>query len=93
MSLRFKVLHPGVPRKLSDAIVRSLLIIFEWSWQLGEVPEDWKRINITIFEKGKKEDLQNYRLDNLISVTGRVMQQILLKAISKHLSLPPWSRK
>lgn len=70
-----------------DAGVRSLLIIFEWSWQLGVVPGDQKRTNIIIFEKGKKEDLWNYRLDNLTSITGKVMQQILLKIISKHMEV------
>lgn len=83
--LGFDGLHPGVLRKLPDAIVRSLFIIFEWSWHLGEVPEDWKRTNITIFEKGKKEDLWNYRLDNLTSVTGKVMQKSLLDTISTHM--------
>lgn len=51
------------------------------------VPEDQKRTNIFIFEKGKKEDLWNNRLDNLTSITGKVIQQILLKIISKHMEV------
>jgi len=34
-------MHPRVLGKL--VVARQLLIIFERLWQLGEVPEDWKR--------------------------------------------------
>ena len=34
--------HPRVLVELFVVIVRSLSVIFERSWQLGEVPDDWK---------------------------------------------------
>lgn len=39
-----------------------------------------KAANITsVFKKDKKEDLGSYRLVSLISIPGKVMEQIILK--------------
>lgn len=51
-------MHPKGLNKLPDVILRSLSIIFERSWQLGEVIGEWKRADFTpIFRKGKKEEI------------------------------------
>ncbi|GAB0177007.1 mitochondrial enolase superfamily member 1 [Grus japonensis] len=79
-------MHSRVLRELADVIAMSLSVIFERSWRTGEVPEDWRKANVTpVFKKDKKEDLGKYRPVSLTSIPGKVMEQLILGTISKHV--------
>lgn len=67
------------------SLQKYLSMIFEWSWELGEVLADWMLAHVVpIVKKGKKENLRNYRLASLISVSGKVKGENFLWGIEKH---------
>ncbi|KFP08044.1 hypothetical protein N300_02900, partial [Calypte anna] len=79
-------IHPRVMRELAEELAKPLSIIYQQSWLTGDIPDDWKLANVTpIHKKGRKEDPGNSRPVSLTSVPGRVMEQIILSAITQHL--------
>ncbi|GAB0209308.1 mitochondrial enolase superfamily member 1 [Grus japonensis] len=48
--------------------------------------KDWRKANVTpIFKKGRKEGPGNYRPVSLTSIPGKVMEQLILGVINKHV--------
>ena len=61
--------------------------MFNRSLEVNEVPQDWKRANVTpIFKKGNKCLVENYRPISLTVIFGKVMEKILKKKIEKFAS-------
>ncbi|KAJ7426177.1 RNA-directed DNA polymerase from mobile element jockey [Willisornis vidua] len=78
--------HPRILKELADVIVKPFSVIFEQSWESGEVSAKWKLMNgVPIFKKSKKEDPGNYRHVSFTSVSGKVMEKIILGVIEKQL--------
>ena len=69
---------------MANEAAKLLSIISERSWRTGGVPTDWKRENKTsIFKKGAK--MTQGAAVIVGSVPGKVMEQILLKALLRHM--------
>lgn len=50
-------------------------------WQSGVIPDDWK--NLSVAPMLKKNN--TYRVVGLSTVSGKIMEQIILEAISEHM--------
>jgi len=79
-------IHPRVLRELAEVIAEPLSIIYQRSLLMGTVPEDWRLACVTsIYKKGCREDPGNYRPVSLTLVPGKVMEQIVLREITRHV--------
>ncbi|PKU31106.1 rna-directed dna polymerase from mobile element jockey-like [Limosa lapponica baueri] len=80
-------IHPRALRELAEVLTEPLSIISQQSWQTGEAPVDWRLANVTpIHKKGQKDDPRKSRPVSLTSVPGKVMEQIILSAIMRHMT-------
>jgi len=79
-------IHPRVLRELAENLAKPLSIIYQQSWLIGEVPDDWRISFVTsIYKKGWKEDPRNYRPVSLILVPEKITEQFILSAATGHM--------
>ena len=61
--------------------------IFKSSLESGQVPEDWRVANVTsLFKKGSREELGNYRPVSLTSVVGKLLETLIKDQMKNHLN-------
>ncbi|KAK4825967.1 hypothetical protein QYF61_003536 [Mycteria americana] len=78
-------IHPRVLKALADVVAGLLSIVYQSSWESGEVPADWKLASVIPIYKGVREDPGNYRFVSLTSVPGKITEKIIQGTIERHL--------
>ena len=65
----------------------TLSTLFNMSFRLGVVPQEWKRANITpVFKSDNKNWVENYRSVSLLSVPSKCQEKIIYHAIFSHVA-------
>ena len=78
-------LGPRVLKELALEIGPLLLLIYKKSLQTSEIPEDWRKANVTpVFKKGQRYQAENYRPISLTSVCCKTMEHIVTSTIMNH---------
>ena len=81
-------IHNCVLKAAPESISVALEIIYNRSLMFGEVPEDWKKGNITpVYKKGNKSNPNNYRPISLTSVISKIIERKIREKILHHLDV------
>jgi len=73
--------------KIKSIIAKPLRLLFTRSIEMTEIPEDWKRANISpIFKKGEKSSVENYRPVSLTCFYGKVLEKIIKNKVEQFLT-------
>jgi len=79
-------IHPRVTREMAEELAKPLSIIYQHFWLTKAVPDYWRITSVTpIYQKGWKEDPGNYRPVSLTSMSGKIMEQFILSALTGHV--------
>ena len=79
-------LSPKLLKELREQISLSITMIFRRSLLDGEVPEDWRYVNVCpIYKKGEKAQAANYRPVSLISQLSKMFETFAKNALVNHL--------
>ena len=71
---------------MASPIARALTLIYQASYEQGQVPDDLKRAFVTpLFKKGDKSKASNYRPVSLTSCCCKVMEHIVHSILMKFL--------
>ena len=78
--------HNKVLIGVADAIAVPISLIFKKSYGSGEIPQVWKRANVSpLFKSGSRINTENYRPVSLTCVLCKVLESIIKDAMLKHL--------
>jgi hypothetical protein len=81
-------IKPIILKTLAPEIAPILTTIFIKSLESGVVPSDWRNANVSpIFKKGSRYDPSNYRPISLTCIACKLLEHIIVTAITKHSHL------
>ena len=79
--------HPRMLKDLVEFMAPSLTILLNKTFELGEIPSDWKTAYVSpIFKKGSKKLAENYRPISLTSVVCKLAESLIKKVLMKYLT-------
>ncbi|KAK4829263.1 hypothetical protein QYF61_002655 [Mycteria americana] len=85
-SMGLNGIHPRGLREVAEVLTKPLSIIYQQSWLTRKDLVDWRLANVMLmYKKGWKGDPGNYRPVSLTLVLGKVMEQVILSAITQHI--------
>ena len=76
------MINNRILKEIADSVSPVLTDVFNTSLSLAQVPDIWKRSNVSpVYKKDDKDNVANYRPISLISSSGKAFE----KAIHKHV--------
>ena len=81
------LIHPKVLKELCGSLINPMTLIFQKSFQYGELVDDWKTANVkALFKKGSRDNPSNYRPISLSCVPCKLMEKLVRDAIVNHMT-------
>ena len=80
------LLHPRVLKELCGSITKPLALIFQNSFDSGEVDE-WKTVNVkALFKKGSRDNRSNYRPISLTCIPCKLTEKLIRDCVVNHIT-------
>ncbi len=80
-------INPFVILKCTKTLAYPISIIFQRSFDQGELPNAWLEANVTpLFKKGSRLDPANYRPISLTSILCKVMEKMIKDELMQYLN-------
>ena len=77
--------HPRFLYETRNEIAYPLKLIFDCSFKTKMLPLEWRSANISsIFKKGKKSEVGNYRPVSLTRIVSKLMESIVRDNVMEH---------